>query len=266
MNAQELKKLGFKTHKDFREIYVNESGKVYHLKKQKFIIPLIKDKPYILHKGKYINVPKLVLLVFKKQRIRKGQILFIDRDLNNFHKDNVKYVRLFPNGYKVNLKKEDLYKAIRCYIPISESFVLENLTLKTLYIRRILKERLFYSHHQNKEHIEVFRTYVEHDICKLSNLNETAEIHGITARDVNVIINTFFNLLSSEILDDLSKGKLNVLPFTPKPLTETQKAKELNKDLIARGLKPIRLRKKSDKELFKDFKRHCEEVKSTKRV
>ena len=61
------------------------------------------------------------------------------------------------------------------------------------------------------------------------------------------------NLLVNECLQDFENGLLKVKGFKPKPPTKTQKLKELQKSINEYGLNvKIPLRKKSNKELFKD--------------
>ncbi|NME66619.1 hypothetical protein [Flammeovirga aprica] len=265
MKAQELRQLGYKTHKDIKGLYINKNGEVYNLKKKKHL-KVFKQKPYVLFNSQYINVAKWVLFLFKEKPIRNGQITFIDGNNNNLSIENIKYTRLFSNEYNVPLKEADLLKAIRCYIQVDEKFDLKDHVVKSLYLKTIIRVLRFIENHKEHEYIEIFDTYVNHNPLQFSNVHMVGEIHKISQRDVGIIVNSFFNLLSSQILRFESKGILKIQPFKSKPKTKTEEIREINEYFVPRGFKPLRLKKRSEKEIFKDFEKLCEEIKNTKRV
>lgn len=125
-----------------------------------------------------------------------------------------------------------------------------------MYLSEILEMRGFYIDNRNKEGIEVFKSYMQ-DL--INNHAVIAQKHNISIGDCAYIVNGFLNQLSSEILKALQAGILQVKDFK---LTKTQELRELNKYLVSKGLKPVRLRKKSKREILNDFKKYSNNLKN----
>lgn len=234
----QLKQSGFKLVTGFSSLYVNTQGKVYNLKTGKYLKPTPRN--LIKPENEYLSVPKLVLQAFAKQPYRNGQIQYIDGNKTNLSVQNLKYSRIFtPDRTPEPVNRENLMTAIRCYIQVKERFKVNESLQTRFYLQSITRQRLFFIHKQDLQHIEVFETYING-----ANTIKTATKHGLTVRDCSVIVNQFINLLITEILQELENGLLTIQPYKPKPPTKTQTIREYNKGLIERGKKPLPLRKK----------------------
>lgn len=252
---KQLKENGYKRVPDIPYIYLNESGKVYSLQKDRELKPTSKNLVRI--ENGYLNVPKLMLWIFRNEPMRANQqIRYINGDRGDLSIENVEYTRKYKNGLKVNVNNENLYTAIRCYFNVPKKYKVKDRFRTRMYLSEILEKRGFYIDNRHKEGIEVFKSYMQ-DL--ISNHTIIAQKHNISIWDCAYIVNGFLNQLSSEILRALNTGILQVKDFK---LTKRQELRELNKQLISYGLNPVRLRKKSNKELLKDYEKFCNEFKT----
>lgn len=252
---KQLKENGYKRVPNISYIYLNDSGKIYSLQKDRELKSTSKNLVRI--ENEYLNVAKLILWIFKKEPMRANQqIRYIDGDRTNLSVENVEYTRKYKNGLKSNVNNENLYIAIRCYFNVPKKYKIKDRFRTRMYLSEILEMRGFYIDNQNKEGIEVFKSYMK-DL--ISNHAVIAQKYNISIWDCAYIVNGFINQLSNEILKALQAGILQVKDFK---LTKRQELRELNKQLVSNGLNPIRLRKKSNKELIKDFEKFCNEFKN----
>jgi hypothetical protein len=246
----QLRKDGFRVVKGYPSTYVNNCGKVYDLRKGKFIKPTKKN--YIKPENQYLNVAKLVIQTFGNDPYRSGQITYIDGDKENLNIQNIKYSRLFvPNQTNKPICHDNLISAIRCYFEIEKGFSVNNRFMTRLYLQQIAARRFFFIYKMDMPHIEIFRAYLYG-----TGADKTAKGHNVSTRDYPTIINHFTGLLVSEILQDLKVGILEIHGFRKPRPTKTQIIKDYNKKLAEFGCKLIPLRKKSTKELLKGFKKH----------
>lgn len=252
---KQLKENGYKRIPNIPYLYLNIYGKIYSLKKDKELKPNAKNLIFI--ENKYLNVPKMMLLVFRKEPIRSNQqIRYIDGDKSNLQIENIEYVRKYKSGLKTNVNNENLYTAIRCYFNVPKKYKVKDRFRTRMYLSEILERRGFYIDNRDKEGIEVFKSYMQDTI---SNHAVIAQKHNISIWDCAYIVNSFINQLSSEILKALEAGILQIKDFKK---TKKQELKELNEYLISKGLPPVRLRKKSNKELIKDFEKYSNNLKN----
>lgn len=240
----QLQEKGYRQAKGIRGLYLNQIGKVYSLPLNKEIKP--SKRNYIKVGSELISLPKLLLLTFKGQEYRTGQITFIDGNNQNLSINNIKYNCLHTPQCKQNVDKEGLLTAIRCYFEVSKKYKVSNSPLTRLYINEILNKRLFYVKCVNQKHIEVFKTYIN---GYTNSITKTAQEYNLSVRDCTTIVNGYLNTLINDILSELADKKLSVQEYSIKksPISE------YNEILLSYGLKPIRKRKKSTKELIKEF-------------
>ena len=245
-----LKRTGFKRVKGYSFLYIDENGKVYNLKRGRCM--KITARNTIIIEKEHLSVPKLVLEAFKGIPVRKGQITFIDGNNLNRNVENIKYSRIFAPDEKIHVNKADLVKVIRCYYQVEKRYKLKDSLKTQSYLTSITRIRNFFETYAKVQHIEVFHTYLS---GTYGNLREAAKIHNIAFADCQCIINSFFNLLICDVLKDIEKGTLRVLEYQAPIRTTTQIIRDYNKELIERGKKPLPLRKKSDKELLREFEK-----------
>lgn len=253
-----LKQKGFKVITGFSYLYINQQGQVFSLITGKYIEPNTRN--CIRPRGEWLSVPKLVLQEFGMQLYRSGQITYLDGDKSNMSIKNIKYSRIFaPDRTAESVNSENLTKAIRCYIQVTERFNANDKLHTRLYLQTITKQRQFFIYYQDSKHIEVFKTYIEGN-----SKNETAKKHGLGIRDCSVIVNRFINLFVSDVLHEFEAGLLIIQPYKLKPITATQAIREYNREIIKIGGKPLPLRKKSLKESLQDWQKTLNEIKKAK--
>lgn len=256
---KELKRDGFKVVTGLPSIYINAQGKVFNLKKGRFMKP--SRQIYIKPETKLLNVAKLVLQMFDNQQYKSGYIKFIDGDKSNLSLENLKYLSLFPPNHEPEpLNTANVLNAIRCYFKIEERFNINDSFRFKYYMRLIADSRGFFSCKRDTEHIEVFKGYLngnaeplKNDMSENWSISETAKHYDITIRDCTIIVSHFKNVLVNEILQDLEKGVLAISEFQAKTPSTTETLKKLNKRIIEKGEPPIKLQNKSDKEKAVDF-------------
>jgi len=163
---------------------------------------------------------------------------------------------------KNNINYENLTTAIRCYFEVEKRYNPKDYILTRLYMNQIIKIRGFYEDYSKRAGMYIFENYMQGG---RNSRAETAKKTGISVRDCNYIINDFTNLFANDILTDLQAGKLTIKDYF-RNKTKTQKLREANKYLTAHGMKPLPLRKKSDKEKVRDFKKYLNELKNEKNL
>lgn len=104
---------------------------------------------------------------------------------------------------------------------------------------------------------DLFIEYLKTEYYFLSNNQKNVfENFGYTATNGKNAINKYLNLLVWECLEDFEKGLLKTKDFKPKPITKTQKLKELQKKVNDSGLDiKIPLRKLSTKEILNKYQK-----------
>lgn len=253
-----LKANGYKRIPDCSYLYLNEYGKIYSLKKGKELIATVKN--LVLVENEYLSVPKLILLVFRKEPIRQKQhICYIDGDRSNLALSNIEYVRKYGSGLKTNVDVENLLIAIRCYFEVKKNYKVKDYFATRMYLHDILEQRAFYIEYYKKEGIEIFKSYMQ---GLTNNLASVAQEHHISISDCTYIVNGFLNQLINNVLSDLQNGKLMLKDYKPRKKTKTQELRELNEYLITNDFTPVRLRKRSDKEIIRDYEKQCNELRN----
>ncbi|MDD4992150.1 MAG: hypothetical protein PHR83_07965 [Paludibacter sp.] len=260
--ARQLKKDGFRAVQGFESLLINETGKVYNLQTAKYIKPTSGN--YIRIEKECLSVPKLVLLTFKGEQYKSGQIVYIDGNKTNLSKENIKYSRLFTSEQNNKVNAADLLTALRCYFEVDKNFKIRDNFKTRLYLQHIIEKRGFFAKYKKIQHIEVYLTYLGKHIFEQKSIIDTANAHGLPVRDCLIIINSFTNTLISEILQDLKNGYLHELEYKPKQPTKTDELKQVNKYLTENGHNPVRLRKQSEKEILRDYEKFSNEFKNTK--
>lgn len=252
-----LKANGYKQVSDYPSLYLNENGTVYSLKKGRELKATAKH--LVLVDNEYLNIPKLLLLVFRKEPIRNNQhIRYIDGNRSNFTLSNIEYVQKFGNGLKAKINNEELLTAIRCYFEVKKKYKIKDYFTTRFYLNWILDERKFYIEYYDREGIEIFRSYMD---GVFNNLVSVAKKHNISISSCKYVVHGFINQLINDIFLDLKEGKLTIKDFKPRRKTQTQELRELNEYLLVCGFTPVRLLKKSDREIIRDYEKHCEELK-----
>lgn len=248
VSIRELQKKGFKKTK-ISGLYLTNNGLCYN-SISKRNLTIINGKTTI--NGKAYNVAKIILETFCKIPVRSGQINFINGNDKDFSFENLEYKSTIKQLQPVTT---DLIKCIRFYFEVENNFTTSNILYK-YYLYEIIKKRGFNLKYKGID-FDLFLEYVKTDFWILSNnQNNTFAKFNYTATNGKNAINKYLNLLISECLQDFENGLLKVKGFKPKPLTKTQKLKELQKSVNEYGLNvKIPLRKKSNKELFKDFQK-----------
>lgn len=256
----ELKKECFKLLDGFTHLYINDAGNVYDTNKKKYLKPTSRN--YIKPGNKYLSVPKLVLMTFKGEPYKRGQIHYIDGKMQNMSVKNIKYTRLYTPEQNNKVNKDNLFTAIRCYFEVELNFKIRDTFKTRFFLQTIIDKRGFINYHRKLEHIQIYLTYMGLNLFTQKSITQTAHAHGLPVRDCLVIVNSFTNLLISEILHELKKGTLHVNEYKPKKPTKTDNKRQINEYLTEHGQKPIPLRKKSLKESLKDFEMIRNEIKN----
>ncbi|KAA6335029.1 hypothetical protein EZS27_016692 [termite gut metagenome] len=253
-----LKANGFRQVKPYPDLYLNKYGKIYSLSKDTYLKPTAKN--VILYGKKRLSLPKLILFVFKGESIRENsRIIYINGSNLDLSPENIQYARKYQNGLKNEINAENLRTAIRCYFEVEKRYNVKDYVLTRIYLSEILKIRYFYVKYQRKTGLEVFKSYIQ----GLPNSHaRTAKEHDISIHDCRYIVNGFINLLTNDILTDLQTGKLTVKEYFKKK-TKTQELREVNEYLTRNGNSPLPLRKKSEKELLRDFQKCINELKKS---
>ena len=208
----DLKAMGLRSSNEYDFIFVSKKGEVYDIQKRRFLTPT-KSRNYIKVENKNVSVPKLILSVFKGQKVRRGQIVYKDGNKSNIAVDNLDYRRLFSPGIKPKINRPGLLTVFRCYIYLEKNFNIQDNLTKQLHLRTVLRHRNFLETYSAHEHIEIFKSYVTGSIN--SNTTKIAMKHNKNIRDCNVIISNFIDLLIKDVFNDMEKGKLKVLDFEP---------------------------------------------------
>ncbi len=219
-----LKLEGFKKVSKYPFLFVNSSGKVFHLKKNTYL--QTNKNGYVRFDGKTLNTAKLIIEAFNGQQYRNGQIIHIDGNKLNFNAKNLKYSRIFKPNNDIKTNKADLLTAIRCYFKVEKHFNLKDSFKKQLYISSIIEKRQFFSNYGKAPHIAIFKTYISEST---GNIKKTAHFHNLSIKDCTQIINTFLNLLTAEILTDLENRILTSKDFLNTPQNENNILKDWDK-------------------------------------
>lgn len=251
-----LKANGYKQVSNYPSLYLNENGTVYSLKKGREL--KVTAKHLVLVDSEYLSIPKLLLLVFRKEPIRNNQhIRYIDGNRSNLNLSNIEYVQKFGNGLKTKINSEELLTAIRCYFEVKKKYKIKDYFTTRIYLNDILDKRNFYIEYYDREGIEIFRTYM--DGC-FNNLVSVAKEYCISVSSCKYVVHEFINQLINDVLSDLKEGKLTIKDYKPLRKTKAQELRELNEYMLVCGFTPVRLRKRSDREIIRDYEKHCEEL------
>ena len=108
----------------------------------------------------------------------------------------------------------------------------------------------------------MFLDYFKNDYYILSDSQNTVfDKFNYTAINGKNAINKYLNLLINECLQDFDNGLLKVKDFKPKPPTKTDKLRALQKKVNDYGFNvKIPLRKKSNKEILRDYEKASKET------
>lgn len=245
---KELYKDGFKQVPDFADYLINESGRVYNLRKGRF--KTISGQNTIKANNSSFSVSKMILSAFGGQKYRPyGRIIFRDGNKHNFQLSNIGYARLFDSAHPAVISPDDLMTAIRCYVQVKPGFNIKDRFMTGIYLKFIAEARGFISANRERMYIDVFRNYILETI----SIIETSKACNIGKADCAIIIHDFINILITDILSDLNNGYLQIQPFRPKQKTKTEIIREWNERFMALDIKPLPLRRSSEKELVNKY-------------
>ncbi|WP_394758158.1 hypothetical protein [Flavobacterium sp.] len=253
VSIRELQKQGFKKTK-ISGLYVSNNGLCCN-SVSKRILTVTNGKTTI--NGKAYNVAKIVLETFCKIPVRSGQMNFINGNDKDFSFENLKYKSTIKQPPPV---ATDLIKCIRFYFEVDKKFTTSNILYK-FYLYEIIKMRNFNYKYKGLD-FDLFLDYSKNDFLVLSNNQKTVfDKFNYTATNGKNAINKYLNLLICECLQDFENGFLQLKDFKPKPPTKTENLRLLQTKINEYGLNvKIPLRKKSIKELLKDYKKHTKAI------
>jgi hypothetical protein len=220
-SLKELKQNGFKQVTGFNSLFINHAGNIYDREAGKYLTRTKNN--YIRTGSGYLSVPKLILLAFKGENYRAGRITHIDGNRANLEPDNIKYASLFNTGHTVEVNQDDLMTAIRCYFEVGKSYLVKDAFKTRFFIQLIIEKRGFFSEISGLEFQEIYKSYFT---GTQNTISKTAQKHGITVRDCSILVNSFTNLLITEILEDLKNGELAINDFAPRKRSNRQELKD----------------------------------------
>lgn len=253
VSIRELQKQGFKKTQ-ISGLYVSKHGLCYNSVSNRKLT--IRNGKTTIN-GKAYNVAKIILETFYKIPVRCGQINFKNGNDKDFSFENLEYKTTPIQPPPV---PTDLIKCIRFYFEVDKKLN-KNSFMTKYYLSEIIKKRGFNLKYNGLD-FDLFLAYFETKFLFLSkNQNTVFQKFNYTATNGKNAINKYLNLLITECLQDFENGFLKVQSFKPKPPTKTQKLKELQKSANEHGFNiKIPLRKKSKKELLRDFKKHTKAI------
>jgi hypothetical protein len=249
VSISELQKQGFKKTQ-ISGLYVSKNGKAYNHTSNRLLTTTAKGT--IIINGKVYNFAKLILETFCKIPVRSGQINFINGNDKDLAFENLEYKTTIKQPPPV---ATDLIKCIRLYFEVDKKLNKNSLITK-YYLYEIIKKRGFELKYKGFD-FDLFLEYAKNDFWILSNnQNNTFAKFNYTATNGKNAINKYLNLLIFECLQDFENGLLKIKGFKPKPPTKTDTLRALQKTANEHGFNiKIPLRKKSTKELLRDFKK-----------
>ena len=247
-----LNKKGYKRVPTFPNLFLNDNGNIYNLSTGKELKPT--PKGHVIVNSQYLSLPKLVLLTFKKEQIRSGQIKYIDGNKRNLNPQNLQYVTQYPDSNKINYER--LKIAIQCYFEVGKQYNVKDYTLTRIYLKSIIERRCFYMDYANRAGMDIFKSYMN-DIT--NSRAKVAKVYDIPVKDCDFIVNDFTNLLINDILIDLEIGILTAKEYH-KPKTQTQTIREINEYRKSVGHALLPLRKSSDKEKINKYLKHSKSI------
>lgn len=254
VSITEIYKEGFKKTQ-ISGLYASKDGDLYNHSTQRFLNITAKGTTTI--SGKAYNVAKIILETFCKIPIRSGQIAFKNGNKKDFSFENLEYKTTIKQDAP---KETDLIQCIRFYFEVDKKLNKNSLMTKH-YLYEIIKIRGFNLKYKGLD-FDLFLEYAKNDFWVLSNNQKnTFDKFNYTATNGKNAINKYLKLLISECLQDFENGLLKVKNFKPKPPTQTNILRALQKKAIENGFNiKIPLRKKSKKELLNDYKKHTKAI------
>lgn len=228
-SIKQLKQAGFIKIKSMPDLFINTTGTVWNIATGKELHHN-NSKQLISYENKRYSVPKLVLLAYKNEPLRKLQhISYIDGNNSNLNPENIKYTSKKESGLKTQINGPNLYQAIRCYFEVYPKYNIKNDVLTRFYIKSIITKRLFFETYKTSPDIDVFKIYIE----QAKNLTETATQTGLNMYDVRVIVDKYINCLSSDILADMKAGILSTKERAKSKESKAQTLKRANEYINA---------------------------------
>ncbi len=206
-----LKNEGFKMIKNYPDLYICPTGRIFNLSKGKWE-SLVRERLTVIVNGRRLSVPKLLLQTFANQPyLTHRHVKFLDGNRLNLDVINLKY----SNG-AINVDGERLLKAIRCYFEVAKRYKVRDIFRTKIYLQSIVNSRLFIVRHSKDSYIGLFAAYLEKVTV---TRNEMAEKYNITIRDCHNIVNGYINQLIDEVLRDLDAGFFEMKGFQARKLT-----------------------------------------------
>jgi hypothetical protein len=240
MTIKELQSKGFKKT-TVKGLFLNENGKVYNHTTGNDIKPRSTGK--VIINGKEYNLLKLILETFGKMPIRTGKILFLNGNYRDLYYKNLVYA-VGPHSKAPT--ETNIINCIRLYFAVEKKFNRNNIFYKS-NLEYIATKRGFI-HLHGKNDFDLFLEWIK----PLSQSKpEISKKHGYTVRNGTNAINKYLVLLVNECLQDQKNGLLQIIDFTPKPLTATEKNKKTNETLKNMGSKVKIPLRKTDHNKFK---------------
>jgi len=250
----QLTQTGFKKIPGFNFLFINQTGSVYSFKTGKYLKQ--NSRNYIKQQNQYLSVPKLILQVFSGQIYKSGHVIRVDGNKLNLTPQNLKYANLSEQNTRHKVNPIDLKNAIRCYFRVEKKYKVKDTSQTRRYLQAITEKRRFLDERNGMKYIEVFKTYLK---GTENNITKTAKAHELTVLDCANIVNNFKNILIDDVLYEFKTGLLHRHGYANKELTLTEAIRRWNKYTKEYGIKPISLRKPSQKEKIKSFEKFVAE-------
>lgn len=251
---------GFKKTK-ISGLYVSKVGKAFNYNSNRLLN--VTAKGTVLIDGKAHNLAKLILETFCKIENRSGQINFINGNNKDFSFENLEYKSTI---IQPKPKATDLIKCIRLYFEVNKNFTTSNLLFK-YYLSEIIQIRGFNLKYKGID-FDMFLDYCKSNFIIISN-SQTAVFDKFNYSQTNGknAIAYYFNLLINECLQDLQNGLLQLKEFKPKPPTKTETLRNLQTKINDFGFNiKVPLRKKSNRELLNEFRKHTKLIKLQSKI
>lgn len=239
--------------------WINSAGVAYNKQTER------QSKPRTIKAdGKEWKTEKVVLWLFAGIKPRGGQIVHIDGNKANTAVENLKYATVVTLPTET-INRENLCTAIRCFFEISKrAKPATNDIIVLTYLGEIYKAVRFAERYGNEPYFIYFEKWIAryaHGVTGMFKPETIEQPNALTAREMLTIKAHYTNRLTAEICADLSAGVYELKPFAPTP---AQRQKQELEKLKAYGITiPKKPRRKSDKQILRDYEKWLNDFKQT---
>lgn len=180
-----------------RNISLSKNGDVKNTKTNKIL--KVSKRGYFIYPDQPVNLPKLMLSVFKGIKIRTGQILFLDGNTQNYSLDNLEY--------KTKLQRiqrpceNDIKEIIKYYYGKDEIINIKDVYKYRIQLKIILVKRNFFYRNKEVFNIQVFEDYFS---IFMPGFLQLSKRNNITVNDAERTIYFFLN----KLIDDCKSDKI----------------------------------------------------------